>query len=80
MIFLDVADFMCDDGVNLLRAPVSIQLVLQQLLKHVVIAEPSVFQIQTDQEQVVLLESGDELIAIHLVCVGPSVRPVQRIA
>ena len=42
------------EGGNLLRTPVSIQLVLQQPLKQRVIAEPSVFRVQGDQEKVVL--------------------------
>ena len=68
------------DGGNLLRTIVSIQLVLQQLLKQIVKAEPSVFRVQGDQEKVALLESGDKLVAIYVVSARGGSRSFQRIA
>jgi hypothetical protein len=65
---------------NLLSTSVPIQPVLQQLLKQVVIAKPLVFHVQGDQEKVVLLESGDKLVAIHLALVRLGVQRMQRIA
>jgi len=68
------------EGANLLRSPVSIQLVSQQLLKERVIAEPSVFDVQGDQEKVVHSEPGDKLVAIHLARTRPGAQLKQRIA
>jgi hypothetical protein len=65
---------------NLLRTPALIQLVLQQLMKKMVIAEPSVFRVQGDQKKVVLLKLGNEGGAIDLAFARLSIDATQHIA